>query len=532
MSRLAIVATVVVLVLVLVGAIGYYRFRPNGSHIQPSSTGTPNNDTQISNSTETSTNNTQTSTQGPILFLETKEGWSVSALWEYKGGGLVEILGTLGTYFRNIGDSGEVEFVFHPLIDHRRYQFVEGNLSTTIYLERGDRIGISYALKKGASPSGFLSLYGDMRFNVNDEGEKSLSADFFGAFLWNYDGSLKVDFGIEIETSSPLIELSTRFSTQRIFDSDVGSYRVEMDVAGLSAAESVQFSYSFSGWSKNPSEIFWEHYANWSNWESASGDSGSTYWYDIPRDMWIDHVGEEVECKTQITLAGGARFQRTAIGRIADDDTTGPSFTNTQSTGDIKYSYNGSYRIQITASDPSGIDEVWFRYRFSLWSGSGTWSNGTLYSGRSGSIYWYDIPRNVWHTLDHLGQTIYFEAWAVDADNDRPNDGSYSYSPTYTAGGIGLRVDGPLVSTLVRLVNTNNTNNYLELKSDGTFYLRENGEDYFGTWNIMYTWHPDVYPSEIELVGSNHIIIGRGVINGAMLIDPTGDVWAEVGAVP
>jgi len=456
--------------------------------------------------------------QAPILVVEPRAG--LAAFWNYKGGVLVSII-VRAFLLRNIGSEGDVEMTIYPLVDLERYQFraPPGELSTSVHIKKDECIDISYTLWRGGGDN-YFTLYWSMQCNsVN--GTHSIHLDFIGGFLWKYNGlrwDLKGSFNVELGTSCQLARLATAFSSQEIFDSESEGYRVQVDTSGLPSVESVCFSYSFSNDS-----------TDWSSWESALGSSGSTYWYDIPRDVWIVHVNEEVMCKGRISAGGETIYTSTALGKISDDD-TGPLLSNLQAMGKIDYSYLGSYRIQIDATDPEGIGTVWFCYNFAWWGWENVdaWLNESLaaqYSGHLGSTYWYDIPRQVWHRLDIIGQTIYFIAYVEDSDNDRVNDRKSTFSDLYPGWGEESGINEPSPSagedTIAKLVNMNNTDDYLELKANGVFYLRENGIEVSGTWNV---WSPN----KIQLVGFDHVIIGYGTIDGDTLIDPDGNVWREM----
>lgn len=446
----------------------------------------------------------------PILILESGQPGRVTALWDYKGGGLTQIYAMPNFVLRNIGDPGDLKLVLHPLINGARYQFVEGDLSTTIHMEKDDCLSVSYTLQKAASSTGSHVLQGVIKQSVDEPGKISVYVDFFGAFLWNYDGSLKVDFDVEMETDCPLIKLSTYFSDLVIYDSYNGSCRVQANVTGLNTVDSVIFSYTFSGWSKDPSALLWSYYATWSDWEKASGRNGNMFYYDIPRSVWINHVGEEVECKAQVWVGDDTKYERTAFGRIEDDDIIGPQLSNPWSTGDVDYSYTGNYRIQITAFDASGIGAVSFRY----WLGNEPPSDSVRYSGSSGFNYWYDIPRDVWHTLEHAGDTVYFQVESLDADNDGPNDQEYDSCYLTFSGGT-IKLGG------ITLINENRPGDYMNIGTNGTFYLREGGADFTGTWMI---WNsvPKQIAFSMDSVG---VVYSR--VNGNTLVDPTGDIWVE-----
>ena len=113
---------------------------------------------------------------------------------------------------------------------------------------------------------------------------------------------------------------------------------------------------------------------------------------------------------------------------VMDDDTTGPTYSNQTSPGNILDSNSSYYRVGINWSDTSSISDVKFAYKF----GSNSYSSWLAYSGSSGSSYWYDIPRTTWIT--HVGETIYWKSSSTDGDSDRPNDTSSTTTGDITGG--------------------------------------------------------------------------------------------------
>jgi len=172
---------------------------------------------------------------------------------------------------------------------------------------------------------------------------------------------------------------------------------------------------------------------SWTSWLSPSGSSGNTYWLDIPSSEWRNYVGNKLYWESHaINGASSTIFTTTFTGPdILDDDTSGPNLSNPISAGNIDDSLSGNYRIQIDATDPSGISTLDFSYRF----GAGSWSSWMPHSGLSGSTYWYSIPYSEW--ILHVGETVYFKIVAFDNDNDRGTaDRAYTNSQDYTAGTI------------------------------------------------------------------------------------------------
>jgi hypothetical protein len=201
-----------------------------------------------------------------------------------------------------------------------------------------------------------------------------------------------------------------------IFDSKETPIRLEINCSDpTTGISSTNFRYRFD---MDP----------WSNWESHNGSSGDIYWFDIPRDVWINYMGSTLYWEVNVTDGSGLVTRSSTFNGvvIVDDDESGPSILNPWSVGDIDDTYLGDYRIQVTLTDKSGIDGVFFRYRY----GSNPWNSWQSFFDFSGSDYWYNIPRTDWS--NYVGETIYWEVYAQDGDNDRIDDGLITYSSAFS----------------------------------------------------------------------------------------------------
>lgn len=201
-----------------------------------------------------------------------------------------------------------------------------------------------------------------------------------------------------------------------VYDTYVANLRLEIDCTDpTNGISDTAFRYRFNSYP-------------WSSWQSQNGSSGDTYWFDIPRSIWTNYLGCTLYWEVDVTdVSSLITHSPTFNGPdLIDDDDSGPSITNPWSTGDIYDSYAGDYRIQGTITDKSGINTVYFRYKY----GSSPWHSWKLSSGSSGSEYWYDIPRTEWSS--YIGESIYWEVRARDDDNDWNGDSYITYSPTFS----------------------------------------------------------------------------------------------------
>jgi len=229
------------------------------------------------------------------------------------------------------------------------------------------------------------------------------------AGLTNYtstlDGTTILDDDTTPPTFSDLVTIGDRF------DSYMGAYRLQINWYDVSGISSTQFRYS-------------NDTLNWSSWFNNTGSSDSTYWYHIPRSVWIDFVGSDIYWESKAVDDDDDRANDTTegttvaqfAGAITDDDTEPPLYSNPYSDGDVLDSFNDSYRLQIDWVDSSWFSELVFRFG----NNTTSWSPWFDYSDSSGNTYWYDIPRSEW--LNFVDSQLYWETKAVDNDNDRAND--------------------------------------------------------------------------------------------------------------
>jgi hypothetical protein len=245
--------------------------------------------------------------------------------------------------------------------------------------------------------------------------------------IYSYSKTITVQ---DDDTTGPTYSNLQAIPSSPVYDSYSGSIRLQGDIWDPSGILDVKFMVpDESGGGVN-------YYDPSGSSVDASGNG--IYWYDVPRSVWIKFVGYTygIEWRIKADDADNDRpndsttswsdWQKTYV---QDDDTAGSLLQNPWATGNINDSFPGAYRVQIDASDPSGISTVKFAYGF-----DGTWSDWYTYSGHSGNTYWYDIPRSVW--IEHIGQTVYWWAYAEDNDADRPGDMASTTSDEYTGGSI------------------------------------------------------------------------------------------------
>jgi len=232
-------------------------------------------------------------------------------------------------------------------------------------------------------------------------------------------------------------------TTSRMDDTWKTPYEMFFTAYDASGVKNAWFRYRFGS------------QAQWSPWFTPTGFHAynpylALYWYDIPRGEWIYHVGEEIWWQAKAEDNDNDRPNDTAVSyspeylgwTILDDDPYGPSISNPtliyiEATGDVY--------LQVSVSDPSGIEYygVWFRYMFA----GDSWTSWQIYdvSGWPGETFWYTIPETVW--LPHKGEGIWWQVRARDWDVDRPPeiDAAITESPEYfnRLPGVSITIEPP-----------------------------------------------------------------------------------------
>jgi len=221
------------------------------------------------------------------------------------------------------------------------------------------------------------------------------------------------------------------YPIEGVSDSYSGNIRLQITIGSLKSYPLMIL--------RDPSGISTVRFWVFDSWRNATGFSDYTYWYDIPAEEWKNHIGETWLWKVYVedndsdrpddhTGTESSLYPGTEIW---DDDTTAPMFLNPSS----EYIEDtGSFRIQIYAGDHSGIYTVRFRYRFE----DGSWTSWQAPTESLKDAYWYDIPLDVWGS--YCGQTVYWQAYAEDNDNDRFGDRANSLSAEYSAPLTGMPI--------------------------------------------------------------------------------------------
>ena len=316
--------------------------------------------------------------------------------------------------------------------------------------------------------AGLLSGWGCCTFRIDttapstpspDDGVEGWSDDDTPTFTWSASSDTgsgvagyywKVDGGSETWTTSTSVTLPPQSDGSHTFyvkakdkAGNVGSWGSHGFQIDTTAPSTPSPDDGVEGWSNDNTPTF--------TW-SPSSDSGS----GVAGYYWkVDTGSETWTTSTSVTLPpqpeDGHTFYVKAEDKAGllsgwgshdfqiDDDITPPDINNPSSSFTAE---TDAYRIQIDALDSSGISIVRFRYRF----GTASYSEWYAFTSSWGDTYWHDIPKAKWET--HAGETIHWQVYAEDSDDDRPDDFASSTSPEYVMFYLTVSTSPPEVDNV------------------------------------------------------------------------------------
>lgn len=163
-----------------------------------------------------------------------------------------------------------------------------------------------------------------------------------------------------------------------------------------------------------------------------------------------------------------------------DDDTRPPQFSNPTITPFPVYdsSYDPIvFTVDIVDSD-SGVSEYGFTYRW--WSEDWTTIPATVVDAFPGGLKaGATIPRSEW--INHFGEGLQYEWYAVDGDDDRPDDSERGY--LFLIGPVVLDDDDDPPS----LYDPTTSGDILE-SYDGDYLLQISASDYSGNCSVSFAY--------------------------------------------
>jgi len=242
------------------------------------------------------------------------------------------------------------------------------------------------------------------------DGDADRSGDQLNA-TYNNGGNYYALVIVDDDTQPPVI--SNPQHSGNLDDSPENTlYTISVEVQDDSGVASVLFRYRFGN-------------GNWSAWMEHTRSEGPRYYYDIPRTVWIQHVGETVSFQVNATDNDNTPLSTTtttiAAGMILDDDNAPPSI------GSPSYPQMREYYedlvVTVGVSDDSGVTSCILFYSVNM--GAETSVNMT-FNGISWSA---TIPASAYG----YGDLVSFYIVAYDGDSDRPNDSCSASSMVYYA---------------------------------------------------------------------------------------------------
>jgi PKD repeat protein len=323
--------------------------------------------------------------------------------------------------------------------------------------------------------------------------------------VWMY-GRNYLDYGThsttitvhDDDTTGPGYSNLNSIPSSPVYDSHSGSIRLQGDVSDPSGIYSVSFGYGYHG------VIDY--------WKSPAGHSGSTYWYDIPRNEWINHLGDMICWRIHASDNDNDRpndredswsgWQYVEI----KDNTAPPAPTISSSTHPNEnnwYNNNDPSFTWTTPSDTSGIAG----YSYTLDHSSSTTpdtsvdttGNSASYSNKADGTWYFHVRAKDnagnWGSADHYRvkiDTANPPAPAISSST-HPNENNWyaNNDPSFTwttpsdpsgIAGYSYTLDHSSSTTPDTSVDTIGNSKSYSNKADGTWYFHVQAKDSAGNW--------------------------------------------------
>ena len=185
----------------------------------------------------------------------------------------------------------------------------------------------------------------------------------------------------KLDTTAP--SYSGASPTGTIYDSksdDIALTITWTDVGG--GVTTVRFRYKYGS-------------GTWTSWLAPSEHVGDTYYYYISVTEWKQHIGEYLYWESYaVDVAGNIKYSVTYSVYLDDDDKSGPSISNIETSGDV-YDSASEYYIRATITDPSGVSSVQIIWKF----GGGTWNYwDATYLGND--VWGITIDKSNWESTE------------------------------------------------------------------------------------------------------------------------------------
>ena len=309
--------------------------------------------------------------------------------------------------------------------------------------------------------------------NDDDRTEDSLSVD-----SQSLSGSERLVAGTISDDDTLEPHVYTASCNGTVYDNYTRDYYFWIDAEDQSGFKVIIEYY----YSSNPNEKY--------NLTATVTQGGRhTVYLLIPRDEWIQHIGEYISWRYMLEDLDDDRVGDSlstiwyygTTSYLLDDDTKAPIIDSQLTTGDITDAYNGDYYINITVSDESG-----FLANISYWFNDAPnqkyYVTFNVYETQKTLVI--SIPRDIW--INHVGAQIEYSIYLKDFDDDRTGDSSTASSGPYVAGAIS---DDDSEPPILDATYTNPTGDISDNASRLLIYVRAN--DYSGFKVVIEYWFSD-----------------------------------------
>ncbi|UCH32373.1 MAG: hypothetical protein JSV05_03060 [Candidatus Bathyarchaeota archaeon] len=173
------------------------------------------------------------------------------------------------------------------------------------------------------------------------------------------------------------------------------------------------------------------------DWDPGSGDEWLMGDYNggYHEEDYLHMYGSELREGMHFLDWGGSNVWITLAGDVGDDDEEAPYFILDSAYSHpelVPSNYSGSITFSVNLTDASGISEAVFEFKGENdqnWTREqATMENNPIDPGH-GFILRYNMNQTTW--TNYYNQTIYFRWWAMDNDDERPDDALDAYSPVF-----------------------------------------------------------------------------------------------------
>jgi hypothetical protein len=241
-------------------------------------------------------------------------------------------------------------------------------------------------------------------------------------------------FKIAVRDDDPAPPEITVLSPDVVYDDHKGAFRFKVRVEDASGLDKTGIKWAFED--KAPKSF-----------GSFTANAKSEYWLDIPREKWIDHVGETMHLwvmardRDDDRKGDQSSAEKTFTVRIEDDDPVGPQVVQYVA----RRAENMQFEVMVNLADQSGLhaDQSWPKLYYSFKGMVGPdnfngiakmvevpsygegWYKAVAPWGEQGALAYAASKEQKEDTF------IYIKVRCYDRDNDRENDDAESWSEAW-----------------------------------------------------------------------------------------------------